>query len=81
MPAHDTDSTILTHIRRLVDEERQLWNTSGRDSHGDDRLEAIRVELDQYWDLLRQRQAREEFGQDPDRAAIRPASVVEKYEG
>jgi len=81
MTAHETDNTILTHIRRLVEEERQLWTTPGRDSRGDDRLEAIRVELDQYWDLLRQRQAREEFGQDPDTAHIRPASIVEKYEG
>jgi hypothetical protein len=37
------------------------------------------VELDQYWDLLRQRRALREFGADPDRAHLRPASVVEKY--
>jgi len=37
--------------------------------------------LDQYWDLVRQREALREFGNDPDRAHIRPASIVEKYEG
>jgi len=81
MAAHETDNTILAHITGLVDEERRLWNMSGRDSHGDARLEAIRVELDQYWDLLRQRDAQREFGHDPNRAHIRPASTVEKYEG
>jgi hypothetical protein len=43
------------------------------------RLEKIKVELDQCWDLLRQHDARRGFGQDPDRAKVRPASVVERY--
>ena len=37
------------------------------------------VELDQCYDLLRQRQARREFGQDPDEAEARPAEIVENY--
>jgi hypothetical protein len=43
------------------------------------RLQEIKVELDQCWDLLRQRDARREFGQDPNKAKGRPASVVERY--
>jgi hypothetical protein len=43
------------------------------------RLQEIKVELDQCWDLLRQRDARREFGQDPNKAKVRPASVVERY--
>jgi hypothetical protein len=81
MTAHETDETILAHITQLVDEERRLWNATDRDSHGDARLEAVRVKLDQYWDLLRQREALREFGRDPDRAHIRSESIVEKYEG
>ncbi|PYV15428.1 MAG: DUF2630 domain-containing protein, partial [Acidobacteria bacterium] len=45
------------------------------------RLARIQVELDQCWDLLRQRRARREFGQDPKKAKVRPADVVEEYEG
>jgi hypothetical protein len=81
MTAHDTDDSVLAHINRLVNEERRLWNTPDLDGHGQARLEAIRVELDQYWDLLRHREALREFGNDPNRAHIRPASIVEKYEG
>ena len=47
--------------------------------HDQVRLEAIKIELDQCWDLLRQRDARREFGQDPNEANVRPPSVVERY--
>ncbi len=46
-----------------------------------ERLQKIKLELDQYWDLLRQRRALEEFGRDPSDAHLRPAEIVEKYEG
>ena len=45
------------------------------------RLDAIKVELDRYWDLLRQRKALQEFGRDPDDATLRSAETVEGYEG
>jgi hypothetical protein len=45
------------------------------------RLKEITVELDQLWDLLRQRRALREFGTDPNEALIRPPEVVEKYKG
>jgi hypothetical protein len=81
MAAHNTDENIATRITSLVEEERQLWNDANLDSHGTDRLAAIRVELDQCWDLLRQRDALREFGKDPNRAHPRPPSIVENYEG
>jgi hypothetical protein len=43
------------------------------------RLEAVEVQLDRYWDLLRQRRARRDAGQDPDVAHIRTADTVEHY--
>jgi len=43
-------------------------------------LNSIQVELDQCWDLLRQRRALREFGKDPDRAQVRSRDVVERYE-
>ncbi|MDB5861106.1 MAG: hypothetical protein JWQ76_4795, partial [Ramlibacter sp.] len=45
------------------------------------RLKQVEVELDQCWDLLRQRRARREFGQDPDNATPRDGGTVENYEG
>jgi hypothetical protein len=48
--------------------------------HDQVRLKAIKIELDQCWDLLRQREARREFGQDPNDAKVRPPSVVESYQ-
>ena len=77
------DNAVQNHIEALVAEEKQLFAASGREGgHTIEeraRLEEVRVELDRYWDLLRQRRAQEEFGLDPDEAALRSASTVEHY--
>ena len=76
------DSTLLSHIHELVDEEKKLRTAHrGQGLVGDDRrrLETIERQLDQCWDLLRQRRAREEYGEDPNAATERPASEVEGY--
>jgi hypothetical protein len=79
------DRSIHVHIGELVTEERSLrqrlarGEISRQEEH--DRLQAVEVELDQYWDLLRQREARRNVGEDPDNARVRPADVVEHYEG
>jgi hypothetical protein len=80
MATHQTDESVLGRIRKLVDEEHTLYGGEKLDDHGLARLETIRVELDQCWDLLRQRRALREFGKDPDQAHVRPAKVVENYE-
>jgi hypothetical protein len=79
--AETTDRSILGHIRELVAEEQRLYELGQRTEADHERLQKIKVELDQYWDLLRQRRALDEFGRDPAEAHIRPAQVVEKYEG
>ena len=69
-------------IEELVDEEQTLLRSSeeqGPDPDKHRRLEQVKVELDRCWDLLRQRRAREEFGQDPDQARARDADTVERY--
>lgn len=43
------------------------------------RLEAVSVELDRCWDLLRQRRALRDAGQSPDAAEPRDADTVERY--
>lgn len=79
MTEKTTDESVLKTITRLVEEEEQLF-AKPMDDRAVARVEALKVELDQCWDLLRQRRALREFGKDPDQAAVRPASVVEKYE-
>jgi Protein of unknown function (DUF2630) len=74
------DKSLLDHIHELVEQEKQL-RAEHHGLTGDDRqrLESIERELDRCWDLLRQRRAREEFGENPDEAKERPASEVEGY--
>jgi len=80
MAEHTTDASVLKHITQLVEEEQHLYGQESLDDHAQVRLEKIKVELDQAWDLLRQRRALREFGKNPDEAKLRPAKVVEKYE-
>ncbi len=74
-----TDESISRKIEGLVHEEQHLYGKEQLADHDLVRIEEIKVELDQCWDLLRQRDARREFGQDPNQATVRPASVVERY--
>jgi len=78
-----SDENVLARIERLTEEERALEasHAGGKISTGDrERLRSIEVELDQCWDLLRQRRARRAAGQDPDGAEVRLADVVENYQ-
>jgi Protein of unknown function (DUF2630) len=59
------DQEILDYITQLVHEERRLWEGIASGQLGDEvkaRLRSLEVQLDQYWDLLRQRQRRREPG-------------------
>ncbi|MEV0675481.1 DUF2630 family protein [Actinosynnema sp. NPDC050436] len=78
-----TDSEIHERISSLVAEEHELRQ---RVTAGDldpqqeqARLRELEVTLDQCWDLLRQRRARSDAGQDPDDAHLRPPGEVEGY--
>ena len=77
------DSEVQNHIEALVAEEQQLYAAGSRTGgHSVDeraRLDEIKVALDRYWDLLRQRRAQEEFGLDPDAVSMRPEGTVEHY--
>jgi hypothetical protein len=76
------ERSILSHISELVAEERTLREQhigEGLDEYEQARLQAIEVDLDQAWDLLRQRRAKTEFGEDPDAAETRPPGEVESY--
>ena len=76
-----TDQSVLKHIQELADEEHALYEKGELTFAERERLKALNVELDRCWDLLRQRRAKREYGEDPDEAEVRPAGVVENYEG
>lgn len=81
-----SDESIANRIENLVAEEQSLRRREEADSSDAERLDEdqrrlrdIEVALDRCWDLLRQRRARAEFGQDPDEAEVRVADTVERY--
>jgi hypothetical protein len=77
------DKEIMAHIDELIETERRLRQqlASGELTSAQEREELRSAEeaLDQCWDLLRQRRARREFGENPDDAMARPAGEVEGY--
>jgi hypothetical protein len=78
-----SDSGIHEQISALVSEEKRLREQLREHEIEPDeeqlRLRDIEVQLDQCWDLLRQRDALRTSGGDPDAAALRPGSEVEGY--
>lgn len=80
MSKENSDQPVLGHIDSLIKEEESLYATKKLTAKDRTRLEAIKVELDQSWDLLRQRRALREFGQDPNKAKLRSPKIVEDYE-
>jgi hypothetical protein len=82
-----SDESIAARIERLVNEEEQLRGREQADRSDPDaleadteRLRAVEVELDQCWDLLRQRRALRDAGADPNQAHARDADTVERYQ-
>lgn len=76
------DTDVQGHIEQLVAEEHRLLGTAEErplEPAERERLNRVNVELDRYYDLLRQRRAREEFGQDTGAAHLRSEDTVEKY--
>jgi hypothetical protein len=75
MDEHD----IFDRINALVDEEHKLREGT---EHTDDqraRMSKLEADLDQCWDLLRQRRAKRQYDENPDDANARPESTVESY--
>jgi hypothetical protein len=84
------DEDIRNRIETLEAEEKKLRSQEGaaaETGHDDliaadaERLAKIRVQLDQLWDLLRQRKAKRDAGEDPETAQLRDQGTVEDYLG
>ncbi len=76
------DAELIDRINRLVDEEHRMERSHVGTALSDEerqRLDALNVQLDQCWDLMRQRRARRNAGEDPDDADARSPGTVEGY--
>jgi hypothetical protein len=81
MEASRADNKVLGHIQDLVEQEHRLMEQGSLAESDQQQLSSIQVQLDQCWDLLRQRRALRETGGDPESAHVRPPNIVEKYVG
>ena len=75
-----TDKEVMDKIKDLLEEEHNLYSKDGLSVEERKKAEKIQVDLDRYWDLLRQRRALKEFGDNPDKANLRGNDTVENYE-
>jgi hypothetical protein len=78
------DEQVIERINELAHEEHALWEREAQGGLSPDeqeRLKHLGVQLDQCWDLLHQRRARRNAGQDPDDASVRDERTVEGYTG
>ena len=73
------DSEIRGRIEALVEEEHRLRNSGEHTDEQRARLRQIEEDRDQLWDLIRQRDAKRQYGEDPDEASPRPEQQVEGY--
>jgi DNA-binding transcriptional regulator PaaX len=71
------DQEILDRIQQLVEEEHALGDSDATDTA--ERRAHLEETLDQCWDLLRQRRALREFGEDPEGSRVRGVDTVEHY--
>jgi hypothetical protein len=73
------DKDIRSQIHALVEEERELRNATEHTAEQRARITQLEQDLDQLWDLLRQRDAKRQYGENPDEAKPRPEPQVENY--
>jgi hypothetical protein len=73
------DNDIRGQIHALVEEERELRNATDHTAEQRARITQLEQDLDQLWDLLRQRDAKRQYGENPDEAKPRPEPQVENY--
>ncbi|RZU34188.1 DUF2630 family protein [Blastococcus saxobsidens] len=73
------ETDILSRIHALVEEEHSLRDGEEHTDETRARMNKLEADLDQCWDLLRQRRAKRQYGEDPDEAEARPEPQVENY--
>lgn len=79
MEQNPQDKSVLTHIKELTEKEESLYGNPDLSEDDIKEMHRVKSELDQYWDLLRQRRAFRDAGDDPNRAKIRSSDIIENY--
>lgn len=79
MEKNTNDQSVMAHIKQLTEKEEQLYGKSELSEQEVKDLHTVKSELDQYWDLLRQRRAFRDAGDDPNRAEMRSSDTIENY--
>jgi len=79
MENNNLDQSVLMHIKQLTEKEELLYGRPDLEEQDVEALHAVKSELDQYWDLLRQRRAFRDAGEDPNRAKMRSSDTIEHY--
>lgn len=75
-----TDNAVLSHIKKLTEREQHLYGKENLTDEDVKEMHRVKAELDQYWDLLHQRRALEDYGRNPNRAEMRSTDTIENYE-
>ncbi|MBD1365683.1 DUF2630 family protein [Mucilaginibacter sp. ZT4R22] len=73
------DISVIEHIRQLTEREEHLYGKTELTDEDIKEMHIVKSELDQYWDLLRQRRAFRDAGDNPDRAQMRSVDTIEHY--
>ncbi|MDP9391998.1 MAG: DUF2630 family protein [Actinomycetota bacterium] len=73
------EKDIMARISSLVEEEHKLREGTDHSEDQRSRINELEAHLDQCWDLLRQRRAKRQYGENPDEADARPEPQVEGY--
>ena len=73
------EKDIMGRIHELVEEEHRLREGTDHSEDQRARMSTIEAQLDQAWDLLRQRRAKRQYDENPEEAQERPESTVESY--
>jgi hypothetical protein len=73
------DSPVMAHIKNLTEREQHLYGKTDLTDADVNELHKIKAELDQYWDLLHQRQGLRDAGEDPNKAEMRSQDTIQNY--
>lgn len=79
MEKNTEDKSVMAHIKDLTEKEEHLYGKEDLTDQDVKDLHTVKSELDQYWDLLRQRRAFRDAGDDPNRAQMRSSDTIENY--
>jgi hypothetical protein len=80
MEKNTNDQSVMAPIKQLTEKEEHLYGKSDLSNQEVKDLHTVKSELDQYWDLLRQRRAFRDAGDDPNRAEMRSSDTIENYQ-